>query len=439
MSLAPLHRRRGFRLAFGLIGAAAAYLLLYSLTPSPPGALFQSILVHLVIALISVFLASALLSQFLFPVRRPGERQLAIGRLLNHMLGERGPVTLVREGRARESTGERTRRGPGVVLLDNCSAAMLRTDLRFTRTAGPGTVVFTEPQEWLAATLDLRRQRRTLYSTAPTTGGAAEPQALGITRDGVPVTATLQVTFMLERNQPLARAAISDPPPYSFSPQAIQQAVYGRVVHQAEDLPWTELPLRLAVDAWRELVKEVSLNELSASDRRGPPAARDLERQILARLTRTSGASRAEPGGSAGAKLLEERGIRVLGVSIEEIHLPAEIQQERLQQWFESWAGPVQRQLSEAEALEREARRHGQAEASGVLAGTLIGRLLQGLRWDEPLGPRETLLLLFEGALEQCTREPRLGHLSAGLRQVVDDIKNRDGECRPVRQEVDAG
>jgi hypothetical protein len=209
-----------------------------------------------------------LVAQFLLPVRRPRERQWAIGRLLNHMLGERGPVTLVRDGQALEAAGERARRGPGVLLMDHCSAAVLRTDLRFTRTVGPGTVAFTEPYEWLAASLDLRRQRRTLLAGPPTTGAAAGEQeisTLGITRDGVPVTATLQVIFMLDRKSPLARGAISDPPPYSFSPQAIQQAVYGQVVQEAQDLPWSELPLRLAVDAWRELV---SLPRCAASLRR---------------------------------------------------------------------------------------------------------------------------------------------------------------------------
>ncbi len=441
MSLAPLHRRRGFRLAVGLIAIAGLYLLIYAATDAAPGGLLQSIVLHLAIGLLAAFLTASLLAQFLLPVRRGRERQWAIGRLINHMLGERGPVMLVREGQTVESVGERARRGPGVVLMDNCSAAVLRTDLRFTRTAGPGAVVFTEPEEWLAATLDLRRQRRTLQGTAPTTGAAADERAIsamGTTRDGVPVTATVQVTFMLERKSPLARGAISDPPPYAFSPQAAQQAVYGQVVQETEDVPWTELPLRLAVDAWRELVKELSLNELTGSGGQGAPAAREIEQKMLDRLSRSGQASRRESGGSVAANMLAERGIRVLAVTIDEIHLPAEIRQERLQQWFEDWSGPVQRELSEAEHLEREARRRGQAEASAALASGLTQRLLQGLRWDEPLGPRDTLLLLYEGAVEQCGRDPRLAHLSTGLRQVLDDIKNRDGECHPVRQGADA-
>src|SRR3990172_134823 len=126
--------------------------------------------------------------------------------------GPGGGVSLVRDGRVREAAGERARRGPGVLLMDHCSAAVLRTDLRFTRTVGPGTVAFTEPYEWLAASLDLRRQRRTLLAGPPTTGAAAGEQeisTLGITRDGVPVTATLHVTFIFYRKSPLARGAIS--------------------------------------------------------------------------------------------------------------------------------------------------------------------------------------------------------------------------------------
>jgi hypothetical protein len=415
----------------GFIVAAAAYALLYRAAGPAPGSLFQSLLAHGSVALAAALLSAALVAQFLLPVRRPRERGWVIGRLLNHMLGERGPVTVIREGQALEAAGERARRGPGVLLLDHCSAAVLRTDLRFTRTAGPGTVVFTEPQEWLAASLDLRRQRRALRASPPTTGAAASEQeisAMGVTRDGVPVTAGLQITFMLDRQTPLTRGAISDPPPYSISPQAIQQAVYGRVVHEAQDMPWTELPLRLAVDAWRELVKEISLNQLAAANGQGEPAVRDLEQQILARLTR---GGRTD---SPAARLLEERGIRVLAVRLEELHLPGEIRQERLQEWFERWAGPVQRELNESEGLEREARRRGQAEASVSLARSLTHRLVQSLRWDEPLGARDSLLLLFEGALEYCSREPRLAHLSAGLRQAAEEIKNRDASCREAEE-----
>jgi regulator of protease activity HflC (stomatin/prohibitin superfamily) len=430
MSLAPLHRRRGFRLAAGLLLVAAAYMLLYRLAGAGDG-LLRSVLVHTVIALTSALLGAALIAQFLLPVRRPRERQWAIGRLLNHMLGERGPVTLVRDGRAVEAADERARRGPGVLLLDHSSAAVLRTDLRFTRALGPGSMAFTEAQEWLAASLDLRRQRRTLRAEPPATGTAADERqisALATTRDGVPVTATLQVTFMLERKSPLARGAISDPPPYPYSPQAIQQAVYGKVVHQAGDLPWSELPLRLAVDTWRELVKELSLNQLTAEER-GQPATQRLEQQILARLTQSG---RSE---SPASRLLEERGIRLLAVRLEQVHLPAEIRQERLQEWFERWAGPVQRELSEAEGLEREARRRGQAEASAALARSLTHRLTQGLRWDEPLGARDSLLLVFEGALEHSGRDPRLAHLSAGLREALDEIKSRDAGCREAGED----
>jgi hypothetical protein len=95
----------------GLILAAAAYGLLYRAAYDASGSLFQSILLHLAIGLAAVLLSAALVAQFLLPVRRPRERQWAIGRLLNHMLGERGPVTLVRDGQALEAAGERARRG----------------------------------------------------------------------------------------------------------------------------------------------------------------------------------------------------------------------------------------------------------------------------------------------------------------------------------------
>jgi hypothetical protein len=56
------------------------------------------------------------------------------------------------------------------------------------------------------------------------------------------------------------------------------------------------------------------------------------------------------------------------------------------------------------------------------------------LRWDEPLGPRDSLLLLFEGALEHCSRDPRLAHLTSGLREATEEIKGRDAGCHDDRE-----
>ncbi len=443
MSLAPIHRRRGFRTTLALGLAAAIYLALLATQSDSPPHFFRQFLVHLGIASATFIAVASLFAQFVLPVDRASERQFVIGRLLNYMLGERGPVILVREGEPIESPHEWERRGPGVLMLDHVSAGVMRTDIQFTRTIAPGSVTFSEPGERLAESLDLRRQRRTLPGAPPSTGEPADLAEIGaraVTRDGVPISSTLEVTFMLSRRIPLGRGATTDTPPYDIAEGAIQRAVYSRVIQDTKDIPWTDLPLRMVVDLWREQVKERSLNDLVASENSETSALEQIEAAILTQLSRRdtqpSGQDgRQTPLPSSGSKLLEDRGIRVLQVRIPEIYLPEEMQQERLQAWYESWAGPVQRELAEAESGEREVRRRGRAEAAASMARALTRKLSQGLLWHEPLNQRDSLILLFEDAIEFCSKEPKLSALIGTLRETLDQIKARDRNCHSRRAE----
>lgn len=407
-------RRRGSRLIVLLIVAYGALLLLVADQP------LQTLTFHLLIFLIAFVPALALIAQFVLPVRGQTDRMAVVARLFNYVLGERGAVTYVQDGVPRAPAGEKKLRGPGVIWVDHLSAAVLRTDADLTRTIGPGELAFTEPGEWLADGLDLRRQRR--HSDAQNGHQSGSTQAL--TRDGIPVVVALSVTFMLDRRSRIKRNMIADPPPILPSPTALQAAVYGQLVSETDGVAWSELPMRLVVDLWREFVKEKSLNEFLSDQQH---TLSEIEQRILGRLA-------AESDRGPELRVLRERGIRVLEVSISDLELPEDIQEERLQAWFDSWSGPVRRQLEDADAMVRAAGRHGEAQASAQLAERLTHKLGQQLRLQPDLSQRDTIILLLEDAAQFAAENPKLAALTGQIRDVLEQVKLRDADCLERKQ-----
>lgn len=421
-----MRRRRLFRQRGPRLGLLLAVLYLAFLIAVADGVprFIQLLSAHFLLSLAALFLALSLVAQFVLPVRDSRGRRSVVSRLLNYTLGERGTVTFVKEGRAQAEPGGR---GPGVIWVDHLSAAVLRTDRDFTRTILPGQLAFTVPGERLAEGLDLRRQRRSLQSSPPPAGSPATAQevsAMAVTRDGIPISASLRVSFVLERRPQFKRTMIADPPPLSPSAPALQAAASGRAVAGEDRLPWSDLPQRLVVELWREFVKEHPLDDFLTH-----PAATvaAIAAQVQERLV--AGGGRSEPGDET--RLLRERGIQILEVAIEDPQLPEEIQEERLNAWFDRWAGPVQKQLADAETQLRAAGRRGEAETSARLLDRLTHKLRQQLRLEPAPGPRDTLILLLEDAAEYCPEDNRLAHLASPVRSVLEEVKARDPEGLP--------
>ena len=421
-----MRRRRLFRQRGPRLGLLLAVLYLAFLIAVAGGVprFVQLLSAHFLLSLAALFLALSMVAQFVLPVRDSRGRRAVVSRLLNYTLGERGSVTFVKEGRAQAESGGR---GPGVIWVDYLSAAVLRTDRDFTRTILPGQLAFTVPGERLAEALDLRRQRRSLQSSPPPAGSPATAQevsAMAVTRDGIPISASLRVSFVLERRPPFKRGTIADPPPISPSAPALQAAASGRAVAGEDRLPWSDLPQRLVVELWREFVKEHPLDDFLTH-----PAATvaAIATQVQERLV--AGSGRSVPGDET--RLLRERGIQILEVAIEDPQLPEEIREERLNAWFDRWAGPVQKQLTDAETQLRAAGRRGEAETSARLLDRLTHKLRQQLRLEPAPGPRDTLILLLEDAAEYCPEDNRLAHLASPVRSVLEEVKARDPEGLP--------
>ncbi len=414
-------RRRGSRLGFFVILAVLAYLILLISVVGSAGEAFKLASGSALIALIALLPTLALIAQFVLPVRDRTGRRSVFGRLLNYLLGERGTVTFIRDGKPQAAQDERALRGAGVIWADHLSAALLRTDSAMTRLVGPGGLAFTEPGEWLAEGLDLRRQKRSLPGSKPPTGSPAtadEVSAMALTLDGIPVSASLSVTFVLERRTPVESNDIADAPPIVPSVGALQAAAYGKMVSGEQDWSWSEIPHRLMVELWRDEVKDRNLDEFLADH---SSVLAGIEAAILVRLTQETD--------NSDLRLIKERGIRVLDVAISDLQIPSDIQAEQLAAWFDEWAGPIRKELDESVDLVREAGIRGEATASTLLIERLTHKMSQQLQLDRSLSQRDAIILILEDAAQLCTEVPRLSTLSVQVREVLEQVKARDSEC----------
>jgi hypothetical protein len=342
MDAAPFYRKPWFGTLAGIVlfGLVYAWASHSSLLAQPA----LTLLLDALIFVVSLLAAIALASQFVLPVRTADERWQALSRVISFVLRQHGPISTVENGRLGPVRGE-DRAGAGVLFVDPASAAVLRTPTRFTRAVGPGHA-FTAPGERVAEAIDVRRQVRSLQGQRPGPGDPVDADsAMALTRDGIPISADLSVTFMLDpgHNLPPREGRSAQLPPYEVNLQAAERAAYGHAYGDGdhEDLPWTELPLRLVVDVWREEVKRHRLDELLDDSTGIPSPVHRLQDSLQARLAPAASPSAdrsTAPQPTREQQVLSARGIRVLSVSLGNLYLPERVQEQRMERWRDAWS-----------------------------------------------------------------------------------------------------
>jgi hypothetical protein len=430
-----------FRLILSMVWFGMNLLVLIDTKPSQ----LRTLVSHIDLAMFALLFCMALFAQFTLPVHNLQERLDGIRRLLGFLLGERGPVTFIRNGEAVESQEERSRKGPGVFLIDYASAAVLRTDTAFTRAVGPG-LVFSKPGEWLGEAIDLRPQVRSVKGFTPPTGAPADLEtvnSLAVTKDGIPVSTDLTVTFMLEPGpeQKIDVAGSEDHPPYPYHRKAVEKAVYGHAYGEFEDLPWTELPLRLAVDLWRDVVKEKSLKELTIYDEHNDPPLMDINKSILHRMAPpleepVEEKALGKPELSSEYKILASRGVRVLSVEASHLYLPDDVRLERIVEWRHTWSGDIQAAVTDAREEALRASHQGEAEASYFLFHKLTSTLFDQLSRGQKPNRRDTLNYIINDAYEMCGEDKMVedGTTMAGhLSQISNELSNLNADCGDIQ------
>ncbi|NWG35674.1 MAG: hypothetical protein HXY42_14685 [Chloroflexi bacterium] len=244
----------------------------------------------------------AFFAQFVLPVQTFEDRKKIFSRLLTDLFGGHGPALFIENGEIKEHSGERLKKGPGVVWLDSASAAVTRTAVKIKQTLGPG-VHFIESGEYIAGTVDLHIQTQTLgpkENEDPFAGeadGGLDPQMMerrktvsALTRDGIEVVPNISISFRVDTGFPregepgsrfgfrtgsTRRARENE----EKDKEAIRKAILGEGInpHKVSEMTrrrvaWNELPASLAVDLWREYASKFTLDELFKSDQLIPSA-----------------------------------------------------------------------------------------------------------------------------------------------------------------------
>ena len=425
----------------GFTTIAALFILNLLLFTGTEASSFQAgLTIDLDLFLLVLVLTVLLCAQFVLPVETVEDRLAVTDRLFGHILGERGPVTYVRNGQAVQAHGEDRRRGPGVFLVDYASAIVLRTDTAFTRAAGPG-IVLTRPGERLAEAVDLRRQERSLHPEDPSNRPGQTKHngsSLAVTRDGIPVSAQLSITFMIDPGHRREPREGRDPekPPYEFFAPAVEKAVFGHVYGEYEDVRWHDLPLLLLADVWREEIKRWSLNELLSDASGGESVLTKITETLRSRIIPAP--ENVREAGEEGspeleADILAARGVRPIDLDIRNLRPPIDVQRERLLQWHEAWYGEIQAALQDAREQVDRTRRRGEQEAALKLLEQIPGHLARALEGGDQPGRKQTLLLILQDARSLFSPEgslPETSPLIPKLQHLAEEIESLGDDCQ---------
>jgi hypothetical protein len=385
-------RKRRFWIIAGLVVVAAAGLAAYTLWPLPSPLNW----VLDVLALAVMFIGGLMvISQFVLPVQTQRERRAVFNHFLTYVTGGAGPIIFVRDGHTVGRKEELRRFGHGVAVVDAVSAVVIERAARsgahtesggppLVRAAGPG-IVFIAPGERLVATLDLRRHSR----------GAP---AKALTRDGIEVGAHISVSFGLDPDpdrrgagqgggKPEERAE-RNLPAYPFSPASAFRAVYGVALGEKQAIEWTDLPLMVAVERFRDVLSEYRLDDLFQPTQPDTYPFATFQGKVIALVK--------------DAPVLRERGLTVYSVGISGISLPREVVNQRVRSWQARWQkAAIQHEAAgQTQSLLTERRWQGEAQLT-------IFKDIQALlgATDDPTA-RRALSLMLVRALQRAAADP---------------------------------
>ncbi len=383
-----LFRSRYKVILFALVLTGVVAIFYISRVPGGFVAGFGQLFLSGVICLLGLFFWLFFFSQFVLPVRKLEDRWRIYQRLLMYIQGSHGPAIFIENGKIRQRKGEIKKEGPGVVILDSASAAVLRKEDRFNRAIGPG-ITFTEKKEYLEgdkAVVDLRIQKGKigpfLSAGAPSTAGDDQPARLevqqrqrmetrALTRDNIELVPKIIVHFKIDA-QPGEGGT-----QYGYRASSVEKAILRRNVdaNLPEDTPdrlndWRWLPPRLAADVWKETLSRFRLDELFHSRTDQPTALETIHTIVHQRLTQPLvdeldlfGKPTGQQVPSSEFQMLQERGIRVLKVEIRDLEMPEEVEKDLIKRWQTSWLNQAKREKEMIETHRQYVTRESQEQA----------------------------------------------------------------------------
>lgn len=310
-------------------------------------------------------------AQFVLPIQDPKDRQEIYKRVRDFSSGKRGPAIFIKNGRIIEHENEKDKKGPGVVLLDTASAAVLRTDIEFIAPIGPG-VRFTKVHkhnnddfnEYIANSVDLRTQWALIGPMSndqpflnpvpfltPQEYNAVKSrlqETSGWTRDGFEVAPTLSIKFRVKRssNTQTSSGILSR---YGFDPTHVNNSIVNepmkleKQTHEKELMEWDKLPVHLVVNLWREYIRKFKLEDLFTSGNENS-ALQVIENKINEHVRLPKFSPLDEIGTPLAGfldnpeyKELQEHGIEIIEVRIRTVVFDPELEKKMAGQWSGEW------------------------------------------------------------------------------------------------------
>ncbi len=362
-------------------------------------------------------------SQFVLPVTTDEDRNKARQRMSGFMSRANEPVFVVKDGEVIANRGEEQRMGPGVILVYPGNAVVIETATRYVNSFGPG-VVFLERGQRLRDSLELREHVYEVFG------------ANARTRDGIELKSDIIVRFMLargnEHGDKLGNWSDESGPPYFFEEQSAFAAVYGgEAVEEAhENARWSDLPIQVAVDLWRELLLNYKLNELFPDQEdtldQGTPYQK-LQETLFQRMSAGANDTTQIDFGPIERNVLKQRGIAVRSVEIRNVRVPQDLQEKFKDQWRERWQRNSSERAASADIEISGKRRQGETQARHDFIRTLT----EAIPEPELLSDKAILTRLINQAVDATDRpsivrevEPHLRTIEAmrkWLRTVNDD------------------
>jgi hypothetical protein len=239
--------------------------------------------------------------------------------------------------------------------------------------------------------------------------------------------------YKSEPNPPEEPVKKTDPeqalPPYIFDPERVFNAVYGnaRVIKEGLMEDWTELPLKVAVEAYHDMVAIENYDSLYLPEDPVTFPFRDEFRPRFAKRVRNLGvlgyqlvlARDGQPLEKGypwedgfitfypsqtlrSSKILRDRGIRVIAAGFAELRPsnPAVLQQ-RLDHWRARWQKESNLTMAEFDYKEMKIRSHARAQAQQDMV-----QALSNLLKSQDLTREAVAIRLFQ-AMEAFAKEPQ--------------------------------
>jgi hypothetical protein len=415
---------------------------------------FSRILVDIPVFLGLLILWLGFYAQFTLPVRTPDQRWLIFLRLLLYLFRGHGPAIFIRNGKILENAAdEKNKKKPGVIWLDTASAAVLRTDAKYTRTVGPG-VVFTKMNEYIAGSVDLRNQTQSIgpgdldrpFAQASEYDSPEKYNALqecrqrtsGMTRDGIEVVPSINVVFSIaaEPNVVDPKQGPSFNTQYGYNEEAVTRAIRGEgVIAEAGGNPparllWNELPVHLAVDLWREYLRKFTFSQLFMIGE-GDSNKSGIETIVYLMSERMKskwvnvlddvGMSKGRKDLSPEYRQLSERGLKVTRVSIRTIFIQSSLEDNIIQGWSTSWLDHANEESEAVDRLSKLIESRGYDAALREFADTASQFL--GDERSTP-NPVRALNLLVQGTNYNTARNNKIRrHMNTEIRDIQEILK----------------